>query len=129
MNSQHIHQCNVRVYSEDVDYMGIVYHANYLRYFERARTELLRQKQLLLSDLKQLEVLFAISEVNMRYIKPALLDDLLTIETEIIERKACSFIFKQSMLNQQGKLLCDANIKAVCVDGRLKPRRLPDIIG
>lgn len=128
MNSDYIHQCNVRVYTEDVDFMGIVYHANYLCYFERARTELLRQKQRLLSELKQLDVLFAISEINMRFIKPALLDDLLTIETEIIERKTCSFIFKQSMFNQQGKLLCEANIKAVCVDGRLKPKRLPDII-
>lgn len=128
MNPEPIHHYNVRVYSEDVDYMGIVYHANYLRYFERARTELLRQKNLLLSDLMQLDILFAINEINIRYIKPAQLDDLLMITTEIIERKACSFTFKQNMLNQQGNLLCEANIKAVCVDGQLKPKRLPDIV-
>ena len=122
------HQFNIRVYSEDVDFMAIVYHANYLCYFERARTEMLRQTNLLLSELIKNDILFAINEVDIKYLKPAKLDDLLTITTKIEDRRSCSFIFKQTMHNQHDHLICKAHIKVVCVNGQLKPKRLPDMI-
>jgi acyl-CoA thioester hydrolase len=121
------HQCKIRVYAEDVDFMGIVYHANYIRYFERARTELLRQSNLLLSELVQTDILFAINELAIKYILPARLDDLLTISTGIKEQTACSIMFNQCMRNEQNNLICEANIKVVCVDARLKPKRLPHV--
>ncbi|MBL7478828.1 YbgC/FadM family acyl-CoA thioesterase [Legionella bononiensis] len=121
------HQSSVRVYAEDVDYMGIVYHANYLRYFERARTEMLRSKGLLLSKLMNENVLFAISELNIKHLFPAKLDNLLTISTRIGEQNKCSFVFNQMMHNENNNLICEANIKVVCVDGHLKPRRLPEL--
>ncbi|EHL30140.1 YbgC/FadM family acyl-CoA thioesterase [Legionella drancourtii] len=125
MNQETIYQYNVRVYAEDVDYMGIVYHANYLRYFERARTEMLRQNNLALSDLLKLDTLFAISRVNIHYLAPARLDDLLTITTTMHQSGACSFIFEHEMKNQQDKIMSKAQIKVVCVDGNLKPKRFP----
>ena len=73
----------VRVYAEDVDFMGIVYHANYLCYLERSRTEVLRAYDLLLSELKNTDVLFAISELSIKYRSPALLDDLLMVSTSM----------------------------------------------
>ena len=125
MNQETIYQYNERVYTEDVDYMGIVYHANYLCYFERARTEMLRQNNLILSDLLKSDTLFAITEIVIRYLAPARLDDLLTINTSMIKSGGCSFMFNQEMENQHHIKLCRAEIKVVCVDGNLKPKRFP----
>ncbi|MCL9685567.1 YbgC/FadM family acyl-CoA thioesterase [Legionella maioricensis] len=127
MNVATIDQYTVRVYAEDVDFMGIVYHANYLCYLERARSELLRTNNWTLSDLIQQNILFAIKELVIKYIHPAKLDDLLTITTQIKELRACSFLFEQAMTNQHGKLICNAEIQVVCVNGDLKPQRLPEL--
>lgn len=120
------YQYQVRVYAEDVDFMGIVYHANYLCYLERARTELLRHYNWMLSDLKKLDTLFAINELFIKYIKPARLDDLVTVNTKITELRTCSLVFEQQMVNQNKELICKAKIQVVCVDGKLKPKRLPN---
>lgn len=125
MNYENSHQHQVRVYVEDVDYMGIVYHPNYLCYFERARTEAMRANNLILSALAQSDTLFAITKVNLRYLAPARLDDLLIIATHSQQQGACSFLFDQEMKNEQDKILCKAQIKVVCVDGNLKPKRVP----
>ncbi|WP_454783655.1 YbgC/FadM family acyl-CoA thioesterase [Legionella sp. WA2024007413] len=125
MDATIVHQHSFRVYAEDVDYMGIVYHANYLCYFERARTEMLRQSNLILSDLMKKDILFAIYDAHIRYKAPARLDDLLTVKTQVQQLGACSFLFDQSMQNQQGKIVCEAKIQVVCVDSNLKPKRFP----
>jgi len=122
------HKNTIRVYAEDVDFMGIVYHANYLCYLERSRTEVLRAYNLLLSDLSKTDVLFAISELSIYYRGPARLDDLLMVTTTINELKSCSFIFDQKIVNHHEQTICDALVKVVCVNKDLKPRRLPDII-
>lgn len=126
MNHENTYEYKVRVYTEDVDYMGIVYHANHLCYFERARTEMLRQNNILLSDLEKADTLFAISEINIRYLAPARLDDLLTITTKMQKSGACSFLFEQEIQNQLDKKLCSAQIKVVCVNGQLRPKRFPE---
>lgn len=123
------HKNQIRVYAEDVDFMGIVYHANYLCYLERSRTEILRDYYLPLSDLYKADVLFAISELAIKYRAPARMDDLLTVETSMIKLKSCSFSFKQLIINQYNEFICEAEVKVVCVNKNLKPRRLPDIIG
>ena len=128
MKNKSIYQHKIRVYTEDVDYMGIVYHANYLCFFERARTEILREKELLLSDLKKLNVLFAINELAIQYRYPAKLDDLLNINTEIKDLTRCSFVFDQQMHNQDEQLISEARIKVVCVNSELKPKRIPLIL-
>lgn len=126
MEQGSLYQHNVRIYAEDVDFMGIVYHANYLRYLERSRTELLRQNNLLLSDLIKDNVLFAIKELNIKYLFPARMDDLLTITTEIKEMGACHICFAQQIVNQHGQLISDATVQVVCVNSGLKPIRLPN---
>lgn len=118
----------IRVYAEDVDFMGIVYHANYLRFFERARTELLRERELCLSELGQLNILFAIKELNIKYVMPARLDDLLTITTIVSETTACTLVFDQAIRGQEGSLISEAKVQVVCVDMKLKPKRLPNMI-
>ncbi|KTC93295.1 YbgC/FadM family acyl-CoA thioesterase [Legionella cincinnatiensis] len=125
MDDTTTHQYAFRVYVEDVDYMGIVYHANYLCYFERARTEMLRQNNMVLSDLIKQDTLFAIYDVHIRYKAPARLDDLLTIKTQVQQLGVCSFLFDQVIQNQQEQIICEAKIQVVCVNSNLKPKRIP----
>lgn len=127
MTEAKTHHHAIRVYAEDVDYMGIVFHANYLRYIERARTEILRTLNLSLSDLKKEDILFAVTELSIKYIFPATLDDLLEVITEIKEVKACTFVFAQVIKNQQHQLICEARVKVVCVTAKLKPQKLPNV--
>ena len=117
--------CQYRVYVEDTDLMGIVYHANYLRFFERARTELLRKNGFNLTTMATHGTNFAIHNVHMRYVYPARLDDVLSISTTCERKKNCSLLFKQEMHNQLGQLLNEAEIQVVCVDKQLKPMALP----
>jgi acyl-CoA thioester hydrolase len=122
------YQNNIRVYIEDVDLMGIVYHSNYLCYLERSRTEVLRSHNILLSALSVSGIIFAISDLGIKYKAPARLDDMLTVSTEIKEIRACSLIFKQVIINQLDQIICDAEVTVVSVNMDLKPQRLPNII-
>lgn len=114
-----------RVYFEDTDMMGIVYHARYLYFFERARTEMLREQGFSLTEMAQDNVYFAIREANVRYHMPAYLDDILRITTSIASQTACTLLFQQTMVNQQGKPIAEAAVMTVCVNQALKPRRVP----
>ncbi|HVT63308.1 MAG TPA: YbgC/FadM family acyl-CoA thioesterase [Legionellaceae bacterium] len=117
-----------RVYFEDTDLMGIVYHARHLFFFERARTELLRSHGFSLTTMAQHNIYFAIRDVQIRYHAPAYLDDMLHITTSIENKTACTLQFKQSMHNQEGQLISDATVVTVTVDQSLKPKRLPKIL-
>jgi acyl-CoA thioester hydrolase len=118
---------HVRVYYEDTDAGGVVYHTGYIRYFERARTEWLRslgysQKQLA----EEAGVLFTVVELTVRYLKPARLDDMLEVLAEVGERGHASLAFVQEIRNASGELLADGQVRIACVDQRsLRPRRLP----
>ncbi|ASQ45971.1 YbgC/FadM family acyl-CoA thioesterase [Legionella clemsonensis] len=120
-----LHHFNLRVYTEDTDMMGIVYHANYLHFFERARTEMIRASGLSLSKLATYDCHFAIHNVKLRYLAPARLDDLLTVVSKITEQTSCSFTFEQILYNQDSKQLCHGLIQVVTIDGRMKPKRIP----
>ena len=121
--SMHSFQC--RVYSEDTDFMGIVYHANYLRYFERARTEFLSVIGFSLTDMEKYDTYFAIYESHLRYIRPARLGDDLLIQSECTPEKACSLVFNQRLYHAMNQLVCEAVVQVVCVNQELKPKRLP----
>lgn len=114
-----------RVYAEDTDFMGIVYHANYLRFLERARTELLTKIELPLSSLANYNYFFAIHQVQLQYLMPAKLDDLLRIKTVVSEIKRCSLTFNQTMHNQLHKIICKAEVKVIGMNKDFKIQRLP----
>ena len=118
-----------RVYIEDTDLMGIVYHANYLRFFERARTDVLRAHGISLTMMATYDTYFAIHDVHLRFTHPARMDDVLEIKTSYEQKKTCSLMFNQMMYNQLGQLVCEACVQVVCVDSHLKPKRLPDELG
>ena len=125
------HECKkqgstYRVYIEDTDLMGIVYHANYLCFFERARTDLLRDNGISLTTMATYDTYFAIHDIQLRYVYPARVDDDLQIITRYERKKTCSVVFDQSMHNHLGQLLCEARVHVVCVNRELKPKRWPD---
>jgi acyl-CoA thioester hydrolase len=119
------HLYAVRVYYEDTDLSGITYHANYLRWFERARSDLLR---LLGIDQRAAieagEGAYALSEVNLRYLRPAKLEDDVVIETRCTELGAASCRMHQ-IARRNEEVLCEAGLRVgfITLDGR--PRRQP----
>lgn len=126
MNLKYPHYFNIRVYAEDTDMMGIVYHSNFLNFLERARTEMIRESGLSLIERAAYDCHFAIFSANVHYLYPARVDDLLKVSTSIVIKKTCSVLFDQSIQNQDNKRLCEAQIKVVCIDSKMKPRRLPE---
>ncbi|MFN3304516.1 MAG: tol-pal system-associated acyl-CoA thioesterase [Roseateles sp.] len=119
----------VRVYWEDTDAGGIVFYANYLKFFERARTEWLRaagvEQQRLREDSG---VIFVVAATSLRYLAPARLDDLLTITVQPQPVGRASLVVQQRALRGD-TLLCEGEIRIGCVRAHdLKPHRLPDMV-
>ena len=116
----------VRVYYEDTDAGGIVYYANYLKFFERARTEWLRalgiEQDLLLSK----NVAFVVTQVLMDNKKPAKFNELLTVSSQISTLKQASLVFDQQIHNVADDLVCSAQIKVACIAlQEMKARAIP----
>ncbi|MGL4454898.1 MAG: YbgC/FadM family acyl-CoA thioesterase, partial [Plesiomonas sp.] len=97
--SSKIYQWPVRVYYEDTDAGGVVYHARYVAFFERARTELLRSSGFEQHTLLQGNIAFAVRRIVVDYRLPARLDDLLTVETEIVTVRGASITFNQRIIH------------------------------
>lgn len=121
---------SVRVYYEDTDAAGLVYHGNYLKYLERARTEWLRALGHSQDNLKHNHTtIFVVKDMNIRFHQPAKLDELLNVNARIKEFGGASLVFHQTIVNGQSTPVCDAEVTVVCLDaGTLKPRRLPESI-
>lgn len=116
----------VRVYYEDTDAGGIVYYANYLKFFERARTEWLRalgvEQDLLLAN----NVAFVVRQVVMDNTVAAKFNELLTVHSQISTLKRASLVFKQQIVNQAEAVVCSAEIKVACVSLQdMKARAIP----
>ncbi len=120
----------VRVYYEDTDAGGVVYYANYLRFFERCRTEWLRALGFDQASLARRDgVVFVVASAELRFRRPARLDDALSIEARVQERSAGSMVFEQRAL-RGAELLCEGRFKVACVDAQsFKPTRLPAALG
>jgi acyl-CoA thioester hydrolase len=114
----------LRVYYEDTDFSGRVYHASYLRFLERGRTEWLRghgfeQRELASGS----AMVFAVRRIEIDFLRPAMMDDLLTIETSIVALRGASIDFLQLALRGEEKLVVAAVCIAALSNGR--PTRLP----
>ncbi|HEV3017406.1 MAG TPA: tol-pal system-associated acyl-CoA thioesterase [Burkholderiaceae bacterium] len=117
----------VRVYYEDTDAGGVVYYANYLKFFERCRTEWLRELGIDQSALAlQQGLQFVVVRIEVKYLAPARLDDELTIEARLAQLGRCSLAFDQVAL-RLGEALARAQVTVACVDARRRqPTRLPE---
>ena len=118
-----------RVIYGDTDQMGVVYYANYLSWFERGRSEFLRQIGLPYSTIEQQGFHFPVTEVNCRYANSARYDDVVRIETEITElgRASLSFVYRISRESNNDEL-ATGSTKHACVDQAGKVTRIPAML-
>ena len=119
------HRFPVRVYFEDTDLSGVVYHANYLRYMERARSDMLR-----LAGVDQRsahdagEGAYAVSALSIRYRRPARLDDALVVVTRLMQVRAASVVIHQRVMRET-EIVSEAEVTAALVGVSGRPKRQP----
>jgi len=125
----------IRVYYEDTDSGGVVYHSNYLNFMERARTEWLRAMGLEQDDIiKQHSLVFVVHSLSIDYIKPALFNEALVVKTHIEKLARASIIFKQVIVKQgtdadNEQILTQAMVKIVSLSlAKKRPSPLPKVI-
>lgn len=116
----------IRVYYEDTDAGGVVYHASYLRFFERARTEWLRSAGFNQSLLHEQNIVFVVSELAIKYVRPARLDAQLDVQLNIQSVKKASLQFLQLIYDNQQNLIAQAEVRVACLQAdNLKPCAIP----
>ncbi|BBL71220.1 tol-pal system-associated acyl-CoA thioesterase [Methylogaea oryzae] len=122
----------VRVYYEDTDAGGVVYHGAYVRFFERARTERLRAMGFEQDELRTREgIVFAVKSMNLDFIKPARFNDLLWVDARLVEAKRASLVFEQEIRRQAdaGELLCKTQVRVACLEAdAFKATAIPDYL-
>lgn len=119
-------QWPVTVYYEDTDAGGVVYHSNYLKFFERARTELLRKGGVSQQVLLEEGVGFVVRHMDIDFLQGARLDDHLTIHTSVSDLRKASLLFCQEIVNPEGKVLCRTKVKVACVSSAaMRPKAMP----
>ena len=119
------HALALRVYIEDTDAGGIVYYVNYLKYLERARTELMRSLGIARAALPAAGCQFVVHSMQVEYLRPAVLDDELLAEARIESAGRARIDFAQRIL-RSGEELCRARVRVACIDtGTRRPRALP----
>ncbi len=136
----------IRVYYEDTDAGGLVYHANYLKFMERARTEWLRNLGIEQQSLLEQSIGFVVIDLTMKNSKAAVFNDMLSISCQVVELKKASMLFKQhayrvkdvanthknnnkNAMSTERELLVSAEVRVACVDlVKMKPIAIPDFI-
>lgn len=130
MTFSQVHRLPVRIYYEDTDAQNIVYYANYFKFMERARTELLREADIHLSTMDAQDgLIFVVGEVNARYKAPARLDDQLIVETSVKAIGNASLSLQQNILKRVANtesLLLEGSVTLVVVTREGKPVRIPE---
>lgn len=122
------HQLKLRVYYEDTDAGGVVYHARYLAFAERGRTEMLRAAGFAHTKIfKATGMAFAVVSMNINYAAPARLDDLLTVKTKLVKVGGASMEMQQDIYAEE-KLITEMKVTLVCIDSKFKAVRLPEEI-
>ena len=117
----------LRVYWEDTDAGGVVFYANYLKFFERARTEWLRELGFSQEQMRQAQGrMFVVSRTAVNYLAPARLDDWIEVSVELREQGRASLLLYQQA-RREGQLLAEGEIRIGCVDSSsFRPARMPD---
>lgn len=125
----HIFSWPIRVYYEDTDSGGVVYHANYLNFMERARTEWLRALGFEQTMLKsELGIIFVVHSMTITFKSPALFNDMLEIKSQWVKLGFGSMEFFQTIM-RDSQILLEATVKLACVDAEsFKPIAIPEII-
>ena len=124
-----IFEWGVRVYFEDTDSGGVVYHANYLKFMERARTEWIRNFGLNQTKLKKEDkVMFVVRKIDIQYKIPARFNDELIVQTNCIRATNYSLMLKQNILKDK-EIITEGKVEIVCINADFfKPVRIPKIV-
>jgi acyl-CoA thioester hydrolase len=119
----------VRIYFEDTDSGGVVYHSNYLKFMERARTEWLRSVGIDQHHLKyHAHIMFVVHRIDIQYKLPARFNDDLVVKSELLEIGSSKIEFRQ-MIYRDEEMLIDANVDIACIDSeKFKPVRIPSTV-
>ena len=143
MSNNEIFSVPIRVYYEDTDAGGLVYHTNYLKFMERARTEWLRNLGIEQQSLLEQSIGFVVKDLTMKNSKAAVFNDMLSISCQVVELKKASMLFRQhayrvkdvtdthnnNAMSNEKELLVSAEVRVACVDlGKMKPIAIPDFI-
>ncbi len=119
----------IRVYYEDTDCGNVVYYANYLKYMERSRTEYLRDRGIELKDFHAEGIIFAVTEVRVKYRRSAVYNDILTVESTLSDYTSIALVFDTKIHNESSDLLVSGMAKLVCVDAKTsKACKIPQTI-
>ncbi len=115
-----------RIYYEDTDAGGIVYYANYLKFFERARTDFLRSLNIIQSELAASEnVIFVVRKCAIEYLTPAKMDDLIEISVEVKKINPASIEMFQE-IKKSDKIISTLNVQIACVSAdKIQPKKIP----
>jgi acyl-CoA thioester hydrolase len=122
-----VHHHTVKIYYEDTDAGGVVYYANYLRYMERARTELLSERGIDVAGYHKKGYMFAVVSVEVQYKKPAVLGDIIDVTTEVRDVKNVTMTLSHRIF-RKNDLLVEANVRLACINRDGRPQRLPEEI-
>jgi len=120
-----LHTEQYQIYLEDTDMMGIVYHANYLRFFERARTDALANYGFSLTQLANDDTYFAIRTLSIMYHAPVRMGERIRIVTKFKPEGRTRLVFTQGMYNVMDENVSSLEVDVVCVNAKIKPKRLP----
>lgn len=125
----HSSEISIRVICADTDAMGIVYHANYFKWFEMGRMELLRSMGIRWSDMEPLQCYFPVTKLSCHYLLPARYDDLLVLKTEIAEVKRASISFSYRLYDEEkDRVMVRGSTLHACTDEKGSIMRIPDAI-
>ncbi len=120
------HDFPVRIYYDDTDAGGVVYHGNYFKFTERARTEYLRALGFENSKIRQDHgIIIVVKNIVAEYLYPARLDDFLTIQTRLLSVKNTSFVMEQKAI-RDNVCIFSMEVVLVCINGDGKPTKIPD---
>ncbi|MCT4609669.1 MAG: tol-pal system-associated acyl-CoA thioesterase [Pelagimonas sp.] len=120
-----MHRFSVRVYYEDTDMAGIVYHANYLKYIERARSDWVREQGLDQAQMREDGIVFVVRRIECDYLLPAKFDDMLEIRTTVKSMTGVRLIMSQEVMRGE-EVVFRAEVTAVCATTEGAPARLPE---
>lgn len=119
-----MHAIDIRVWYEDTDMGGVVYHANYLKYCERGRSDALRAHGVDQNAMREAGIVFVVRDMRCDWRRPARLDDILRVETRLAELKGASAGLLQRVM-RNAETLFEAEVRVACMDAAGRPCRIP----
>jgi acyl-CoA thioester hydrolase len=117
-----------KIYYHDTDCGGVVYYANYLKYLEEARTELLEERGLSISELAKQGTVFVVARQEIDYKLPTFYADILSIDIQLANISGVRIEFTYAIKNQKAQIVCIAKTVMACIDKDFKPKAIPEEI-